>query len=146
MQRKFNVAGWVVAIIILSTGILWAAGFDAPLIVRNSSTGRELWRIDTNGRPVLSNTSPTTAQGVAQGFVTGAAQKEFPVLFKDSQGTAVVMPDTNYAIFVSVEESPGLVGAAEPTAIITKTAAGFTIQTDNNLATTHTLRWMAVRR
>lgn len=145
MKFHLSRAGWYALAIIILTGALWAGQVGAPFHVL-SVNGRSLFQIDTNGRALFSATSPTTAEGVAQGFVTGAAQKEFPVLFKNSQGTAVAMPDTNYTIFVSVEEGTGVAGAAEPTAIITKSTAGFTIQTDNNLTTDHTLRWFAIRR
>lgn len=145
MMKKFlSLSGWLFAVIILSTSMLWASGTSLPFLLYNSS-GSTLFQVDTSGRTVQSATSPTTAQGVSQGFVTGSATKEFAVLFKDSTGTAVAMPNTNYAVFVQVEESTGLVGAAEPTTVLTKTTAGFTIATDNNLATTHTLRWHVIR-
>lgn len=144
MKRLLNFSGWLLALVIILTGVLYAGGYSLPILGYNSS-GSTIYQVDTQGRIVLGNTSPTTAQGISQGFVTGSAAKEFAVLFKDSQGTAVAYPDTNYAIFVQPEESTGLTGAAEPTAIITKTVNGFTIQTDNNLTANYTLRWFAIR-
>jgi hypothetical protein len=145
MKRFFSLAGWVLLAIIILSGSLYATGFPGPFQVFDTR-GRSVFQVDLNGRLVTTATSPTSGEGVQSGYITCTTAQTYPVLFKNSQGTAVAMPDTNYAIFVQAETGVGATAHAVPTATATRTTAGFSILCGSAPTSDVVLRWTALRR